>query len=69
MAWEAKYPKYGAMEINGKKVRLFSGKSTATTLEVDELVEKAVWEGLDLKVTLKNGKVRKYSNKFDFVTL
>ncbi len=69
MAWEAKYPKYGTMEIKGKNVRLFSGKTTATTLEVGEEVASAVWEGLDLKVTLKNGKVRKYSNKFDFVTL
>lgn len=69
MAWEAKYPKYGKMELKGKAIRLFSGKNTATTLELDEVAEKAVWEGLDLKVTLKNGKVRKYSNKFDFVTL
>lgn len=67
MAWEPKYPNYGVVEIQGKKLRLFCSKFIATSLEVGEEVSKAVWEGNELRVTLKNGQVKKYSSKFDFI--
>lgn len=67
MAWEPKYPNYGIVKIEGKNVRVYCTKYIATTLEVGEEVSKAVWEGKELRVTLINGQVKKYSSKFDFV--
>ena len=68
MAWETKYPKYGKAEVKGKNVRALCNKFNGTTIEVGEEVTKAVWEGSNLCITLKNGQVRKYSSKFDFTT-
>lgn len=69
MAWEIKYPTYRKVEIIGKNVRVYCNRYGATTVEVGEEVSKAVWEGKELCVTLKNGKVKRYSSKFDFVTV
>lgn len=67
MAWEPKYPKYGVARVEGKNVKVLCNKFSGTTVEVGEEISKAVWEGKDLCVTLKNGQVKKYSSKFDFV--
>ena len=67
MAWELKYPNYAVATVMGKNVKVFCNKFSGTTIEVGEEVSKAVWEGKELCVTLKSGKVKKYSSKFDFV--
>lgn len=68
MAWESKYPKYGVAKIEGKNVKVYCNKFSGTTIEIGEEISSAVWEGKELCVTLKNGKVTRYSSKFDFVT-
>ncbi|MFL9483806.1 hypothetical protein ACI6Q2_13595 [Chitinophagaceae bacterium LWZ2-11] len=60
MSW-AKSKEFGAIKIDGKKVYLYETQSQKETINVGEDVADARWAGDAVVVTLRNGKVRRYT--------
>ena len=70
MGWEAKYSNFGVVKIEGKNVKVFSDKTDYITIELgEEEAVNAYWAGDYLKIRLKNGKVRRYSNSNYYITI
>ena len=63
MAWDSKYPAFGVIKIDGKKVHLYSTRDRYTTITCDRPVVNAMWAGSFLNVTLDSKKVRRYSSR------
>ena len=69
MAWDSKILNFGVLKIEGKYVKVYSDRSSYTSISVGEEVINAVWAGGELNVTLKNGKVRRYKDRSSYITI
>jgi len=48
MPWEPKYPNFGVIKIEGKKVKVYSDRSNYITIGLGEDVTNAVWRAARL---------------------
>jgi hypothetical protein len=69
MPWDLKYSNFGIAKIDGKNVKVFSGADNYFTLGLDEEVTNALWSGIELNITLKSGKVRRYIDRNNYTTI
>jgi hypothetical protein len=69
MSWDSKYSDFGVVKIEGKNVKVYSDRDDYITIGlVDEVID-AVWVGDELNITLKDGKVRRYKDRNNSVTI
>ena len=69
MPWDLKYSNFGIAIINGKNVKVFSGADNYFTIGLGEEVADALWTNDELNVTLKNGEVRRYKDRYNYTTI
>jgi hypothetical protein len=69
MPWDLKYSNFGIVKIDGKNVKVFSGPDSYFTIGLDEQVTNALWTGIELNITLKSGKVRRYIDRNHYTTI
>jgi hypothetical protein len=69
MPWDLKYSNFGIAIIDGKNVKVFSGADNYFTIGLGEEVVDALWVGDELNVTLKNGEVRLYKDRYNYTTI
>ena len=69
MPWDLKYSNFGIAIIDGKNVKVFSGADNYFTIGLGEEIADALWVGDELNVTLKNGEVRRYKDKYNYTTI
>ena len=69
MPWDLKYSNFGIVKIDGKNVKVFSDPNNYITIGSGEEVADALWVGGELNVTLKNGTVRRYKDKYNYTTI
>jgi hypothetical protein len=69
MAWDSKFFNFGVVKIDGKNVKVHSDSSSYRTISVGEEVVNANWAGGELNITLKSGKVRRYSDGSSYRTI
>ena len=69
MPWDLKYSNFGIAKIDGKNVKVFSGADNYFTIGLGEEVVDALWVGDELNVTLKNGEVRLYKDRYNYTTI
>ena len=69
MAWDSKYSDYGIVKIDGKNVKVFSDPNDYITIGLGEEVAHVFWAGSELNITLKNGKLRRYSDRNYYITI
>ncbi|TRZ65915.1 hypothetical protein D4R20_01350 [bacterium] len=69
MPWDLKYSNFGIAIIDGKNVKVFSGADNYFTIGLGEEIADALWVGDELNVTLKNGEVRRYNDKYNYTTI
>jgi len=60
MAWDAKFERFGVVEIEGNKVKVYKDQYTYTTISVNKQVTSAKWVGGELIITMSDGTVRCY---------
>jgi hypothetical protein len=66
MAWDSKYPNFGVVKIDGKKVKVYCDTSQYKIVDLPEEVTSANWAGGELNVTMRSGKVRRYSDNSQY---
>ncbi|MFZ4705380.1 MAG: hypothetical protein ACOYMF_05170 [Bacteroidales bacterium] len=69
MSFDQRFINYGVIKIEGKNVKLYKDSTTYSTININEEVSNAVWAGSFLNVSLKNGKVRRYSDTTTYQTI
>ena len=69
MPWDLKYSNFGIAKIDGKNVKVFSSPNDYFTIGLGEEVADALWVGDELNVTLKNGEVRRYKDRYNYTTI
>ena len=69
MPWDLKYSNFGIAIIDGKNVKVFSGADNFFTIGLGEEIADALWVGDELNVTLKNGEVRRYKDRYNYTTI
>ncbi len=69
MSWDSKYPNFDIVTIEGKNVKVYSDLSHSTTIGLDEEVSNAEWDGGELNITLRSGKVRRYMDRVSYITI
>jgi len=69
MPWDSKYSDYGILKIEGKNVKVYSDQSDYITIGLVDEVADAIWVDGELNITLKNGKVRRYSDRNYYITI
>ena len=69
MSFDQRFISYGVIKIEGRNVKLYKDSSTYITVNINEEVSNAVWAGCFLNVSLKNGKVRRYSDTSTYQTI
>jgi hypothetical protein len=69
MPWDLKYSNFGIAKIDGKNVKVFSSADNYLTLGLGEEVTNALWSGIELNITLKSGKVRRYIDRNNYTTI
>ena len=69
MAWDSKYPNFGVLKLDGRNVKVYCSQSSYVTVGVGVDVTNANWAGGELNVSLKDGKVRRYSSQSSYSTI
>ena len=69
MPWDLKYSNFGIARIDGTNVKVFSDPNNYITIGLFDEVTNAVWAVGELNITLKNGEVRRYSNRNYYITI
>ncbi|MCX6287928.1 MAG: hypothetical protein NTY96_12520 [Bacteroidetes bacterium] len=69
MPWDLKYSNFGIAKIDRKNVKVFSDPNNYITIGLVDEVDNAVWTGGELNITLKNGEVRRYSDRNYYITI
>jgi hypothetical protein len=66
MPWDSKYSNFDIVQIDGKNVKVFCDPNNYITIWSGEEVANALWVDGELNVTLKNGTVRLYKDKYNY---
>ncbi len=69
MSWETKYPNFGILKIDGRKVKVYSDKNSYITIDASKDITNATWAGGELNLTLSDGRVRRYKDKNSYITI
>ena len=60
MSWSPSQRHFGVYKVEGKSIKIYGTPTSYTTLNVGEEISRVDWNGDNLQVLLKNGKVRIY---------
>lgn len=67
MAWDKKYITFGVVKIYQEtSVQVFNAPGQYIFVDVHKPIKMAQWQGNSLIVTLSDGEVRRYLDKYDF---
>jgi len=69
MAWDSKYVNFGVLKIEGNKVYVYYDRQNYVTIYVQNEVRSANWAGGDVNVTLTDGKIRKYRDLQNYISI
>ena len=69
MPWNLKYSNFGIAKIDGINVKVFRDPNNYITIGFVDDVANAYWDGVELNITLKNGDVRRYSDRNNYITI
>lgn len=69
MSWDSKFVNFGVVTISGKNVKVFSDKYSSITISVGKEISNVSWAGGELNVTLSDGTVRRYKDKYSYQTI
>jgi hypothetical protein len=69
MAWESKYTNFGVVKIDGDKIYVYYDQNNKTTIYAHQKVISANWAGGELNVSMSDGKVRRYRDSNNYITI
>ena len=69
MSWSKSHRALGVFKVEGKSIKIYGTPSSYSTLNVGEEINRADWNGDNLQVSLKNGKVRIYKSNGSYNTI
>ena len=69
MAWDSKYVNFGVLKIDGTKVKVYKDQVNYFSLNVSKPVTNAIWAGGELNIYMSDGKVRRYKDMTNYVTI
>jgi len=69
MPWDPKYSVYGVMQIDRKNVRVYSDRDDYITIGLVDEIAATLWVDGELKITMKNGEVRRYRDRNNYITI
>jgi hypothetical protein len=69
MPWDTKYSNYGVIKTGKNNVKVYSERNNFITIALSEDIASALWAGGELNITLKTGKVRRYKDRMNYLTI
>jgi hypothetical protein len=71
MSWDKKFVDFGVVKIDSifNIVKVYRKENICIRISVGEPITKAIWIGSELNITLSNGKVRRYSDQNNHVSV
>lgn len=71
MFWDKKFVDFGVVKIDSifNVVKVYRKENICVRIRIGEPITNAVWVGDELNVTLSNGKVRRYRDQNNYVTV
>lgn len=68
--WEPKFIQCGVVKVEGTRLRVFKDQYNYVTIDVGTPIQMALWGGDgNLNVYLHNGRVRRYRDRVNYVTM
>lgn len=69
MAFTVEQKNFGIIKVEGRTVKVYSSNSSYANIIVSEDVSDARWNGNEILLYMKNGKVRRYSSLSTYVSI
>jgi hypothetical protein len=67
--WEQSYVNFGVVRVERSRVLVYKDPLNKITIETGRPVQMALWNGQELNVYLEDGRIRRYRDKVNFVTV
>lgn len=67
--WDQRFIKCGVVKVESNKIKIFKDPYNHITLHIGKPVNFALWVGDILNVYLEDGRIRRYKDPMNFVTI
>ena len=67
--WDPKIIQCGVVKVDNSRIRVFKGQYNYFTIDVGKPVQIALWGGDCLNVYLQDGRVRRYRDRVNYITM
>lgn len=69
MAFSSAQQNFGILKVDGRNVRIYTTNSSYTLITVGKDIQDARWNGNEILVYLRDGKVRRYTSSSSYTTI
>ena len=69
MSFSNEQRNFGVLKIDGRNVKIYSTQTSYSTINVGYDISDVRWSGDSILVTLKDGKVRRYTSQTSYSTI
>lgn len=69
MSWDNKFIQFGVVKFENSIIKVYSDRYNYVTINTNSPISSVSWAGGELNVTLTDGKVRRYQDRFNYVII